>query len=173
MLDGFPLLRRFVGLLGLVIVPATGFAIHDLTKAPFDAQATLGEGYVARAEPRRLTVFCAECEGSPMIDVQLGRQSDGTEDRVRRGETTMAQLEAQCQARQAACRLSAVPVDPAVGWMTTYRAGAMYAHTVVVLRDGDLLTARSLAGDSMTARRNVDALLRTLIPVVVGDAPRD
>ena len=168
-----PLLRPLALTLALAAGAVTGFAIRDLTKAPFDADAALGAGYVARVEPTRLTAFCPECEGGPMLDVQLGRQSDGTEDRVRRGVTTMAQLEAQCAARQAGCRIEGVAVEPAVGWLSTYRAGTRFAHTLVVLRDGDLLTMRSIAADSATARRNADILLRTLVPTIVGPPTRE
>ncbi|MCC7054612.1 MAG: hypothetical protein IT355_15180 [Gemmatimonadaceae bacterium] len=146
----------------------TGFAIHDLTQAGFDPAAQLGAGYVARTEPARLTMLCAECAGAPMLDVRLGRQDDGTEGRVRAGTTTMADLEAVCRSRSPSCRIEAVRVAPAVGWMSSYRFGEQYAHTVIVLRDGDLLTIRSLAADSVVARRNADLLVARLVPAIVG-----
>jgi hypothetical protein len=72
-------------LLAAVWPSATGFAIHDLTKAPFDPTTALGMGYIARVEPTRLTMMCPDCIGSPTIDVQLGRQDDGTEGASVRG----------------------------------------------------------------------------------------
>jgi hypothetical protein len=147
---------------------ATGFAVHDFTQLRFDPDAAIAPGYLMRAEPERMTLVCSQCAGSPMIDVRLGRQDDGTEARVRAGATTMAQLEAQCQARDPACRIEAVKVAPAVGWLSSYRFGEQYAHTLVVLRDGDLLTVRSLASDRQAARRNADVLLEKLVPRVVG-----
>lgn len=147
---------------------ATGFAIRDLTQAPFVAEQVLGAGYVSRAEPDRLTMMCGECAGSPVIDARIGRQDDGTEGRVRDGTTTMAQLEASCRSREPSCRIEAVPVAPAVGWMSSYRMGEQFAHTIVVLRDGDLLTVRSMATDATTARRNATTMIGSLVRAVVG-----
>lgn len=147
---------------------ATGFAIHDLTKAPFNAEATLGKGYIARAEPERMTIMCGECDGSPMVDVLLGKQDDGTEKRFREGSTTVGQLETTCKQREPSCRIEALKILPAVGWMSSYRSGAQFGHTAVVFRDGDRLTIRTLATDSKSARTVADALAKTLIPMVVG-----
>jgi hypothetical protein len=46
--------------------------------------------------------------------------------------------------------------------------GAQFAHTTVVLRDGDLLTVRTQASDSASARRNADAMVVKLVRGVVG-----
>jgi hypothetical protein len=145
-----------------------GFAIRDLTKVPFDAAATLGGGYLSRVEADRMTLMCSDCAGRPVIDVRIGRQEDGTEGRVRDGTTTMAQLESTCKAREPSCRIEALRVAPAVGWMSSYRFGEQFSHTIVVLRDGDLLTIRSMSEDPVTARRNADALVGSLVRTVVG-----
>lgn len=158
---------RLVAVLGLAGL-ATGFATHDLTRLRFDPARTLGAGYLARVERDRMTLMCSSCAGGPMLDIRLGRQDDGTEGRVRAGTTTMAELETLCQMRSPSCRITLVRVAPAVGWMSSYRIGEQFAHTVIVLRDGDLLTLRSMAGDSTVARRNVDALVARLVPMVVG-----
>lgn len=147
---------------------ARGFAAHDLTRVRFDPVAVLGAGYATRVTADRMTMQCASCDGAPMLDVRLGRQDDGTEGRVRAGTTTIADLEAVCQARDPACRMAMVAVAPAVGWMSSYRIGAQSAHTVIVLRGGDLLSIRSLADDDAVARRNAAALLKKLVPGVVG-----
>ena len=158
---------RLSALFGLATL-AAGFATHDLTSVRFDAKRTLGAEYLTRVERDRMTLACTECTGGPIIDVRLGRQDDGTEGRVRSGTTTMANLEAICQTRSPSCRIEAVRVTPAVGWMSSYRFGEQYAHTVIVLRDGDLLTIRALASDSTAARRNADALVAQLVPMIVG-----
>lgn len=155
-------------LAGGIGTAATGFAIHDLTRLPVDAATILGPGYVARADSARIIMMCEGCAGTPLVDVRLGRQDDGTEARVRAGTTTVAQLEALCQRRDPACRMTALQVEPAVGWMSSYALGAQSAHTVVVLRDGDLLTIRTLSSDAAIARRNADLLVTKLVPVVVG-----
>lgn len=57
---------------------------------------------------------------------------------------------------------------PAVGWISLYRTGAMSGATAIVLRDGELLTIRSLAGDAATASRNARILVEALAPRIVG-----
>lgn len=160
----------FALLLGLAPLPAgaEGFAVRDLGTLAADAKAVLGGRYAARAEAARLTLMCPECEGAPMIDVLLGRQADGTEERVRSGATPIARLEALCRQRNPECRLTGLSVAPAVGWISLYRMGAMSGATAVVLRDGDLLTIRSLASDEATASRNARILVETLAPRIVG-----
>lgn len=157
-------------LLGLAPLPALaeGFAVRDLTAIASEAKAALGSGYAARAEAARLTLVCTACEGSPMIDVLLGRQADGTEERVRSGQTPIARLEALCRQRSPECRVTGLSVAPAVGWISRYRMGTMSGATAIVLRDGDLLTIRSLAGDEATASRNARTLVEALGPRIVG-----
>jgi hypothetical protein len=157
-------------LVGLAPVSAwaEGFALRDLTGLEPAAKSALGGRFAARAEAARLTLLCAACEGSPMIDVLLGRQADGTEGRVRSGETPIASLEALCRQRDPECRLTGLSVAPAVGWISLYRMGSMSGATAIVLRDGDLLTIRSLAGDAATASRNARTLVQALVPRIVG-----
>lgn len=147
---------------------AGGFAVHDLSTVAAEANAALGAGFIRKAEAARLTLSCLGCEGQPVVDVQLGRQDDGTEQRVRSGQTTMAQLEALCRSRSPTCKLTALEVAPAVGWITTYPSGAGSGSTAVVLRDGDLLTVRSVAGDEQTARRNAERALGAIVRKLVG-----
>ena len=103
-----------------------------------------------------------------MIDILLGRQTDGTEERVRSGETSMAELERLCQSRSPSCRLAALEVAPAVGWITTYPIGSMAGSTADIFRGGDLLTIRSLATDAETARGNAERLVKTVGAKIVG-----
>lgn len=157
-------------LVGLVPLPAIaeGFAVRDLATVADEAKTALGGGYAARADAARLTLLCTACAGAPMIDVLLGRQADGTEERVRSGQTPIARLEALCRQRDPECRLTGLLVAPAVGWISTFRMGSMSGATAIVLRDGDLLTIRSLAGDAATASRNARTLVERLAPRIVG-----
>ncbi|WP_407519923.1 hypothetical protein [Methylobacterium oryzisoli] len=157
-------------LIGLITTGALaeGFAVRDLRTVTGEATAALGGRFASRAEAGRLTLACPDCEGGPMIDVLIGRQTDGTEGRVRSGQTSLAQLEALCQARSPDCRLSGLSVAPAVGWITTYPMGRTAGATAVILRDGDSLTIRSLASDGAVARRNAETLARTVAPRIVG-----
>jgi hypothetical protein len=146
-----------------------GFAHHDLTKLPVDPAAVLGEGFEARADSARVLMTCPGCAGAPIAEIRLGRQDDGTEARVRAGTTTPATLEGLCRQRDPACRIQGLDVSPAVGWMSSYRLGEQSAHTVIVLRDGDLLTIRSISTDAAVARRNAEMLVSKLVPVIVGN----
>jgi hypothetical protein len=163
---------RFIIVLVAAVVahatPPTGFAIHNLTSLKFSPTKVLGARYIARADSARMTVMCAECTGAPAIDVLRSRQTEGTEERVRAGTTTIARLDSMCRVRDPACRVVGLSVPPAVGWMSSYRFGAQFANTVIVLRGGDLLTIRSLASDSSVARGNADRLIAKLVPAIVG-----
>lgn len=163
---------RFLTLLLLAIgaasAPPAGFAIRNLTALEFEPAKLLGDGFISRVDSARLTLACLSCTGSPAIDVLIGRQNDGTEERVRTGKTTMARLDSMCRSRDRSCRIEGLTVPPAVGWISSYRIGAQSANTVIVLRGGDLLTIRSLASDSAVARRNADRLVTALVPKIVG-----
>ena len=160
---------RAVLWLGLSLSAASGhaaFATHDLSATGPAMQRALGEGFVVRAEQRRVTLTCPSCTGAPMVDVTIGRQDDGTEGRVRSGETTIARLDALCRAREPECRIVAIDVGPGVGWTSTYPLGSTYGATAILLRDGDLLTIRSLASERSVAQANVDRLVpiaRTIV----------
>jgi hypothetical protein len=80
----------------------------------------------------------------------------------------MARLEALCRSRSPTCKLSALEVAPAVGWITTYPTATGAGSTAIVLRDGDLLTIRSLAADEPAARRNAEKTLAAIVRKVVG-----
>ena len=165
--------RRVRSLLALLLMAspalAEGFAVSDLSALPVDPAALLGEGFVARAEPARLTLACLGCADLTAIDVLLGRQDDGTEGRVRSGETTAADLQALCQAQDPSCRVEMLDVAPAVGWISAYAGAGGFGSTAIVLRDGDLLTIRSVAGDASAARANAEAVVAGLGPLIIGD----
>ncbi len=147
---------------------AEGFAVQSLTAVADEAKRALGGGYAARAEPQRLTLVCLGCPGGPMVDLQLGRQTDGTEERVRSGETSIAQLEALCRAKSPECRLSALGVAPAVGWISTYPMGRTAGATAILLRGGDRLIIRAVAETREAATRQVESLVRAVAPRIVG-----
>ncbi|WP_020180774.1 hypothetical protein [Methylopila sp. M107] len=162
------ILACVLALLTATAAHAEGFAVRDLTSVVDEAKAALGPGFQHRAAPERLTLMCLTCEGGPMVDVLLGRQPDGTEQRVRSGETTFESLERRCKEREPACRLSGLDVAPAVGWITSYPMGKTFGATAVVIRDGDLLTIRSIASSANAARANAETLASKLAPQIVG-----
>ncbi|MEL6920720.1 MAG: hypothetical protein AAFO77_06795, partial [Pseudomonadota bacterium] len=138
--------------MGLVLTHANaeGLAVDDLTS--INAPATLaGNSFSPKAARERLTLACTDCSGFAAIDILLGSSNDGTEGRFRSGETTVQDMEDICRSRDEACRLERIDVGPAVGWLTIYSRGS----TAVLLRDGDMLTAR-------TASSGVSAKPRTV-----------
>ncbi len=104
-----------------------------------------------------------------MVSIMLGQQTDGTEERVRSGRTTMADLERLCQAREPSCRITRADMGPAVGWVSVYRVGDTVAgSTLMLIRDGNLMTVRSIAPTPEAARQNVERLQRAVLPQIVG-----
>lgn len=163
-------MRYAAALLCLVALPAQadGFAVQDLSRVVDGAVAALGKGYEAKVEPKRLILRCATCPGMTAIDVLIGRQDDGTEGRVRSGATPISKLEALCKARSPDCRLTGLSVAPAVGWISTYAIGSTAGSTAIMIRDGDLLTIRSVSDDAALARRNASTLVKAIAPVIIG-----
>ena len=163
------MIRRIIAalLLSATAGHAEGFAITGLTRAP-DSIPVLGEDYVSRVEADRITYVCLGCKSAPMIDVLMGKTRDGTEGRIRSGQTTMARMQALCQSRDPNCKIEALQVEPAVGYISTYALGSTFGHTMVIMRDGDMLTIRSICNDAKTARENARLLELNLIPAIVG-----
>ena len=167
---------RFVGIIILPLVAllsatgarAEGFAIDDLTPIGELAAAALGPGYIFRAEPERVSLYCADCTGSPMIDILLGTQTDGTEGRVRSGVTTIAELELQCRSRNEGCRITGLGVTPAVGWVSRYPRPSGDGSTAAIILDGQLLTVRIIAGGSGTSSEVMERLLPVIRTRVIG-----
>lgn len=147
---------------------AEGLATRDLTGVGQAAALALGSGFQMRAEPQRITLVCTTCAGAPAVDVMIGRQPDGTEERVRSGATSMADLQRICQARSPQCTVAGLDVAPAVGWVSGYPLGDRAGATAVIIRDGDLVTVRSLAQDSASARQAIDRLLPLIRTQIVG-----
>ena len=133
-------------------VLAQGFATRDLASLAKDMERILGAHFTSRTGDGQVALSCVSCPGSPIVGVALGRQDDGTEQRVREGKTTIEQLRARCRARDPSCEMTALEVASAVGWITSYRIGSMAGATAVIIRDGDLLTIRSLSEDPAIAR---------------------
>jgi hypothetical protein len=165
-------MRAVVGAMLFLLATAAnaqGFAVHDLTPLAEEMKRALGPDFVHRDAPQRVTLACPTCAGSPMVDVLLGRQDDGTEQRVRSGATSIARLRELCQAKDPACRLDALDIAPAVGWITGYRIGeSTQGTTAVILRDGDLLTIRVLSSDPAIARATADRLVATVARTIIG-----
>jgi hypothetical protein len=163
--------RRYVLALAVFwagIGQAQNIPDRDLTKTQSAAEAALGKGFISRAEPARLDLTCPSCAGSPIIGIQIGRQADGTEERIRSGETKIGDLERLCRARSPECRIEALEVRPAVGWVSSYQLGEIAGATAVVILNGELLTIRSLADSPAHARGNIDRLLPVVRKEVIG-----
>lgn len=165
-------MRKLSTILLAAILPASahaqGFSTSDLTSVAPAITDALGSGYAARVEPHQIAYSCPDCAGEPIIAIVLGRQTDGTEQRVRSGATRIEDLERLCRARNPECRLSALAVAPAVGWVSSYTIGDSAGATAIVILDGDMLTIRSVANDAAAARRGIDTLLPVVRARIIG-----
>ena len=147
---------------------AQGFAIHDLTTIVEEARTAFGSGSSAQAEPQHLILTCSACGGAPTADLVVGRLTDGTEERVRSGKTTLAALETICLKRNPDCRLSSIPAGPAIGWISVYPVGRSGGAMAVILRDGDLLSIEARATNRDAAEDAVQRLVQTVSRRIVG-----
>jgi hypothetical protein len=147
---------------------AQGFALHDLTVVAGAAGTALGRGSTVRPEAQHLSLHCPTCAGAPTVDLRIGRLTDGTEERVRAGKTSLGALEAMCVRRNPDCRLSGLAAGPAVGWISIYGLEQGAGATAVILRDGDLLTIEARASTRGTAEDSLRRLASAVLPPVVG-----
>ena len=153
-------------MLGLAL--PDGFVTKNINSLDGEVLALLGSGFVSAPRPGKLAYSCPDCAGQPILGIEFGRQVDGTEGRVRSGETKIEDLQAQCQARSPECRIEALDAGPAVGWVSSYAIGKDQGATAVLIRDGDLLTIRSVANDAAMARANLDKLLPLVREKIIG-----
>lgn len=152
------------------VAQADGFKITDLQTLTPDASGYLGNGtFDAQAsDAKRLTVFCTGCSGMVAVDVLLGRNEDGTEQRYRSGETTVENMANLCKANNPGCELEALAQGNAVGWVTRYSLTSGSGSTAVLFLDGDQLVIRSIAPDRETAAANGRHALKTIGAQIIG-----
>jgi hypothetical protein len=147
---------------------AEGFAIDDLTPIGDAAARALGPGYIFRAEPRRVSLYCAECTGSPMIDILLGTEDYGAEESLRLGLTSAADVERKCRSRNAGCRIKGLDIAPAVGWVSLYPRPRGDGATAYIMRDGQVLTLRVISSSTGTSSEVMELLLPLAREKVIG-----
>jgi hypothetical protein len=137
-----------------VVASGKGFAYSDLTKLPKRVFLSSGKTFTAKAEPARLTLACLECTELVAIDILLGKSDDGTEGRIRSGETSIASIEANCQRGDPGCRIEKIDLGGAIGWVSRTGAVGLAISTTVLFKDGDRLIIRSVANNIETAVAN-------------------
>lgn len=147
---------------------AEGFTINDLTPIGDAAAAALGPGYIFRAEPKRVSLYCAECTGSPMIDILLGTEDYGAEESLRLGLTSAADVERKCQSRNDGCRIRELDIAPAVGWVSQYPRPRGDGATAYIMRDGQLLTLRVISSSIGTSSEVMERLLPLAREKIIG-----
>ena len=148
---------------------AKGFKEKDFTKIAVDEAGYVAHDYAVKAQKERIIIACLGCAPPPLIDVRLGRSTDGTEQRYRSGETTIAKMEALCRERSPTCKLNAVEVGGGVGWVTSYPLGAGAGSTTILYQDSDMLTIRSIASDAKTAIENGRIARDNIATQIVGN----
>lgn len=157
-----------VALLAATGANAEGFVIADLTPIGDAAAATLGPGYIFRAEPKRVSLYCAECTGSPMIDILLGTDDYGAEASLRLGLTSAADVERKCRSRNAGCQIKALDIAPAVGWVSQYPRPRGDGATAYIMRDGQVLTLRVISNSTGTSSEVMERLLPLARRQIIG-----
>jgi len=159
--------------LSFVALPAAGdgFKVKDLFDVQIDHAAFIeGEYFSKDTSATRIRVVCEGCEDIS-IDFTLGRSEDGTEERYRSGETTIEKMEGICQKRNNGCKLSAIAVGDAVGWISTFTMWGLWGSTAILFLDGDLLTIRSFSAEAEVTNRNVATALEVVAPLIIGNEP--
>jgi hypothetical protein len=156
----------------LLAGPAVGFQETELEAVAKRVQATLGPGYRGlMGKQSDVTWMCTSCEGLASVKIQMRRSTDGIEDRLRTGQMTIADLNQQCETREAtACSTERADVGRAIGWLSAYhtaRAG-IAGNTLVLFRDGGMLTVFSMSNTPKEARDIMQRIRRSVVPEIAG-----
>jgi hypothetical protein len=146
-----------------------GFAYSDLTQVPIRTPVLPGKRFAPKAEAGRLTLGCLECADLEAVDILLGDSDDGTEGRLRSGETQIATIEANCRRSDPDCRIDAIEIAGAIGWVSRTSAVGLNISTTVLFKDGDRLIIRSIANDIETAVANGNAACETYGREIIGN----
>ena len=146
-----------------------GFATDDLTTLDYDLADYEGGAFQAKKEAGRTSLICLECTSLTAVDIALGETTDGTEERYRSGETTLEHMEGLCQQRDESCTMAHLEIGDAVGWRSSYTAGAMAGATAVLFENGDMLTIRSIGENHEIADANLDRALDEIAPAIIGE----
>ncbi len=155
---------------GLVSAKATktGFAITDLTALRTGKLSVSGQDFTAKSDAKRLTLLCHTCRDFTAIDVLLDKSTDGTEGRLRSGETKIAAIELKCRQREPNCLIRATKIRGAVGWVSKTTAAGSPTSTTILFKDGDRLVVRSIAGTIEDAYRNGQQVVDRIGTRIIG-----
>ena len=152
---------------------AEGFRTKDFAALSFDPAWFEGGTYGAQTEPGRMVVACEDCPEMVLVDVRVGRSEDGTEARLRSGETTIADMLALCRENAAAedetecLSLELAEAGGATGYVSEVLTPIGHISTYVLFQGGDMLTIRSLGSDLEGTRANADAAFLNIATQIV------
>jgi hypothetical protein len=135
-------------------VPVSGFAITDPAKLNPKPLVIAGKTFTPRLEPSEVKLLCGACKALEAVAMIFDKSTDGTEGRLRSGETKIATIAANCQRQEPNCRIDALSLAGAVGWVSRTKVGSTAISTAVLFKGGDRLIIRSIAGDVETAFAN-------------------
>jgi hypothetical protein len=131
------------------------------------------QGWQMRKENARLTLACGDFEGFVATNILLESARDGTEKRIRSGETTAATMLPVCrenaQAKGSECfGLKEADLAGAVGFVSDVGLGPMgFASTYVLWQNGKRLTIRSVAPTRAEAARVGRLMFKSLASQIV------
>ena len=150
---------------------ALSMRLTDLTKVDVSAFPT--PDYTIKQAPDRLTIACVKCDGLVAIDVTISPTMDGTEERIRNGETTAKTMLEICKknakARGTECyNIRTANLKGAVGFVSDYKiSDAMYGATYTIFQDNKLLMMRNIAGSRAEAKRLGGLAFEHVAPQIV------
>ena len=151
------------------IALAEGFKVKDLRNLNVEISGFKGGKFVPKVGQTKLSLLCPNCAGTG-INISLSKITDDTEASYRSGETKIEEMEALCKSRSLTCKLKAVEVAGAVGWVTEYSVtGAIAGSTLVVFKDGDLLMIRSVSRVRQVTDENMSVAMQGIALAIVGD----
>lgn len=160
--------------LALLFAPHVAYADMAMTNLTrLNTTALEKQGWTVRKQASRVTLFCKSCGEMTATDIILERANDGTEERIRSGQTTAKTMLAICKKnaenRGSACYgISPVALKGAVGFVSDVGVGPMgSAATYILWQDGRRLTIRNVAPTRAAARKHGKSMFRALASQIV------
>lgn len=146
---GFLILPSFLS------IPANAFSTTDLTT--IDTSSFAEGEWLARKKKERILFLCQTCSDQVILDIQLQKAPDRTEDRIRSGQTTEKKMFDICKQNAAKTgskcfSLKNSNIGKAVGFVTsTQLPNGTYTNTRTLWQDGKLMLVRAIAPSTKTA----------------------
>ena len=148
--------------------PSDAFTVTDLRK--LDASSFTNDHWTAKPTKERVILACTNCSVTTALDIQIRRVDDGTEGRIRSGQTTAASMFDICKNNAKKTGSTCISLKEAnhknaVGFVSsTDLFNNTFTSTYVIWQNGYILIMRAIAADQKEATSIGKKAFQNLLP---------